>query len=326
MIGNVPILEDWNTELPRYPLVIPQPFFFTRNRRTGLSILKSQNNTISFEYKMRTKLAEILRMRVLMQDGTYKEIKCNIDYLDVKSDSLQVPELYGRYSDMSPEERNWRKGKENGRDVEAPKFITYIEDVEKIKSKNAIYVGTKEEIPLSGTSPAKHVFWNAARLDSGYSNYTTNRDNVYEGWNPCEISGIKYGNSDRVPESSHEHHDLSEAFDFNWPSSPHEGGYNAWTLTNNPPELIGTDTAALLKECGAVLVVQLGDTNPFLNRDEEGEFYDETGMLIPKEALEDNDLSKRDKYNIHVRIVVIKKLETVWSEKNQSMIYTITST
>jgi hypothetical protein len=324
MIGNIKFLEEWGSQLPALPLVVPQPYHFSRNTRVSLPILKSISNTITFEYKIRTKLTDLIKMRVSTKDG-YKEIKCNLKYLDTKNTHIPVPEMWGRYSEMTDEERNWRKSIDE-KTQEPRKQVIYIEDIDKNSSKNPIIVGSKETISLAGTAPAKHVFWVASLIDSGYSNYTTNRENVYNGWNPCSKTSIKYGSSDRIEECGHEHFDLSEVYDFDWPNTPREAGYNVYTYTFNPIEIQSADTAVVLKECGATLNVLLGDTNPFLNQDEEEEHYDENDELIPIEALEDNlDESKKDKYILHVRTIVMRKLEVYWSDSSSSLKYIFTS-
>ena len=330
MIGNIPCLEEWGTDLPGIHLVAPQPFSFSRNSRVSIPILKSDKNSITFEYKIRTKLTDLIKMRVAVKDSngniTYKEIKCNLKYLDTRNNThIPIPEMWGRYAEMTDEERNWRKSvdPEIGEPI---KQIIYIEDIDITSSKNPKTIGTQEEISLAGTAPAKHVFWVASLVDSGYSNYTTDRNNVYKGWNPCLKSGIKYGNSDRVEECGHEHFDLSEVYDFNWPNIPREAGYNVHTYTFNPMEIQAADTAVILKECGATLNVWLGDTNPFIDQEEEDEHYDANNEIIPVEALDDTlDESKKDKYIVHVRALVVRKMEVYWSDKAGALKYVFTS-
>lgn len=324
MIGAIPCLENWNTELPGLSLISPQPYFFTRNSRVALPILKSSNNTITFEYKLRTKLSELLKMRILTKGGEYKEVKCNLKYLDIKSPNIPVPELWGRYSEMTDEERNWRKSIDETTG-EPRKQIIYIEDIESTESKNPKSIGTKEEIPLAGPSPVRHIFFVATLADGNLSNYTTNRNDLYKGWNPCAKSGIKYGTSDRVEEIPHEHFDLSEAYDFNWPNFPREAGYNVFTYTFNPMDIQNADSAVILKECGATLNILLGDTNPFVNQEEEEEHYDEDGSLIPVEALTEDSENKKDRYIVHVRTVIVKKLEVSWNDKSDSLKYIFTT-
>jgi len=67
MIGSIPCLEEWTTELPGIKLVVPQPYSYSRNTRVGFRTLQSSMNTISHHYKIRTKITDILRMRVKLE-------------------------------------------------------------------------------------------------------------------------------------------------------------------------------------------------------------------------------------------------------------------
>lgn len=327
MVGNIPCLEEWGTELPALPLIVPQPYSFSRNTRVSIPLLKSKNNTVTFRYKVRTKLVDLIKMRIKRKDGTYKELsKCKLIYLDTKNTDIPIPEMWGRYGEMTDEERNWRKSIDM-KTGEPLKQTIYIEDVEKISSGNPITIGTKETLSLCGNAPAKHVFWVASLVDSGFSNYTTNRNDLYKGYNPCAKACIKYGTSDRVEECGYEHFELQEVYDHDFVNFPREAGYNVYTYTFNPNEIQHADTAVSLKDCAASLTVLLGDTNPFLNKDEEEEYHDENGEAIPVEALEDHiDESKKDKYVLHVRTIVARKLEVFWNDKVGALRYIFTST
>jgi len=331
MIGNIACFQEWGSFLPKKTLIVPQAYHFSRNTRVSLPLLKGEN-VVTFEYKARLELADLIQMRILVnpaewdEDGnllteaTYKEIKFNHHYLDTGNNkSIPIPELWGRYSEITEEERNWRKSVDETTG-KPRKQIIYMEDFESVESINPIAIGSKGEISIDTNYPAKHIFWMASLVDSGYSNYTTNREDLHQGWNPCSKSGIKYGTSWRVSEKSHEHYDMAEAYDFNWPNTPNESGYNVHTNTFNPVEIQSADTSVVLKECGATLSILLEDTNPFLTEDDE-DSYDENGEIILKELREDE--TKKDKYNIHARIMVIRKMEIYWDDKTRRLEYNI---
>lgn len=325
MVGSIPCLEERGTDLPGMRLVVYQPYSFSRNTRVSLPILKSSNNKITFHYNIRTKISDLIRMTVT-KDGVTKEIKPNMRYLDTRGAThIPIPEFWGRYADMTEAEQNWRKGIDE-RTLQPRKQIIYIEDIDIASSKNPVTIGTKEVIELAGSAPAKHIFWKASLVDGGFSNYTTNKDDVYKGWNPCVKSGIKYGTSDRIEEADSEHFDLAEPYEFNWPNTPCEAGYNVYTNTFNPMEIQAVDNAVILKECGASLNVLLGDSNPFITAEDEEDYYDEKGDIIPKEAIDDlHDNSKKDKFIVHVRTLVMRKLEVFWNDKSESLKYVYTS-
>jgi hypothetical protein len=316
-IGAVPCLEEWSDVLPGLTLTPIQHFSFCRNDRVALPILKSNNNVITFEYKVRTKITDLLRMQILGTDGEWKEILPNVKYLEGNNKNIPIPEMWGEYSELDDSERNWRKSIDD-RTGQPFKQVLYIEDVEMISSKNARPIGTEEEIPIGCIHPVKHYFWVASLSNGNYSNYTTNKNNVREGWNPCAFSGIKYGNSDRTEKLPHEHFDQGDRF----PKSPYEAGYNSYTYTYSPIDIQKVDIGVIPKATGTSINVVLEDTNPYLLAEEDQEYYDDDGEPIPKEALEDtNDQSKKDKYIVHIRAVFSRKMEIYWDEKDTRLKY-----
>lgn len=326
-IGSIPVLEDWNTELPAHPLTIPQPYSFSRHDRLALPILKSSSNNITFEYKVRLHLKDLIRMKVTDKSKQkWREIKCNLQYLKLKNETLPIPEFWATYGEISDEARNWLKQVDPETGL-LNKINTYVEDIDITSSDNPKSLGTKERITLGCNYPAKHIFWMASLVDDKSisctaSNYTTNKENVYKGWNPCAKSSIQYGNSDRIEELPHEHFDAAEPNDF-FPKCPFEPGFNVKTFSFTPGFYQKADNAIILKNCGATLNITLGDTNPFLSTEEIKEYVDETnGELIPIEAVEsEQNEEKKDKYIVHVRTVYMRKLEIYWDNKEIKLKY-----
>ena len=329
-IGNIECLEEWSRELPSLPLSFPQPFSFFRKTNVSLPLLKSNNNVV-FEYKVRTKLSELLRMRVAKKDEKtgqihYKEIKCNLKYLDIKGkeENIPIPEMWGRYAELTDAEVNWKKSEEGRQTI-------YIEDVYSTCSKNPIPMGSTDIIPLDCPYPSKYMYWTASLVNNDnqpacLSNYSTNREDVYKGWNPCAKACIKYGGSDRVEEMGYEHFEFSEAYDFDFPSAPREPGYNLYVFSFEPRRINPSDNLVILKNCKAELNVTLGDTNPFLIKNDEDEYYDDNNQAIPIEALEDDEHAKsqREKYIVHVRVVFTRRLEVFWDNKANKLKYVFT--
>ncbi len=333
MVGNIPCLEEWKTELPGIKLLVPQPYYYSRNTRVGLMTLQSSMNTVTHHYKIRNKIHEILRMKVKLknkdlQDKTIKwqEIPCKLQYLDIpgRAKEFPIPELWARYSLMTEAERDWHKSIDPATG-EPIKHIIYTEDIVMATSNNPTPLGSTDVIPLHCKAPCKGLFWVAQDIKAienrNFSNYTTNSDNLFEGWNPCSTVDLKYGGAYRVEKLSHEHFDLSEPWDF-FPSAPAEPGYNAYTFGYEPTTL-NADTAIVLEPLNASLHIKLGDTDPFKTIEEEEDEYDDDGEIVPPEALLDNHLAEnqRSRYLIHVRALVYKKLEMSWSEKGKCLKY-----
>ncbi len=317
MIGNVSCLEDWGCEMPGIPLIVPQPYSYSRNTRVGLKTLRSSMNTVTYHYNIRNKIREILRMRVKNKDKEWVDIQCNLKYLDIKENAkeIPIPELWARYSLMTDAEREWHKN--------IPKYVIYTEDIIITNSNNPVSLGSIDVIPLHCKVPCKSLFWVAQNIkfikNRNFSNYTTT--NTLIGWNPCAKASLKYGGSNRVQELSHEHFDLEEPWDF-CKSAPDQAGYNVHVFGYDLTTL-NADTAMVLEPLNASLHIKLDDTNPFLTIEEPKEEYDEDGEVIPIEALENDnsDETDKDKYIIHVRALVYKKLEMSWNKKDERIKY-----
>lgn len=310
MIGNIPCLEEWSDGIPNIPLIVPQPFYYSRNTRVGLLTLKSSMNTITHNYKIRNKIIDIVRMRYLStRDGkeVWQEIPCKLKYLDVpgKAKVFPIPDLWTRHSIMSDEEREWHKfDLETG---EPKKHTIYTEDIAMITSNNPTLLGQSDIIALQCKAPCKSLFWVAQNIKSiesnNFSNYTTNLEDLSKGWNPCSSVSLKYG-SDGFEKMSSEHFDLSEPWDF-FPSAPCEPGYNAYAYGHELTTL-NVDTAVVLEPLNACLKIKLGNSDPFENMDNNEESGSED--ITADENININ----KDRYIIHVRALVYKKLEINW--------------
>lgn len=335
MVGNLPCLLEWGTELPGVPLVVPQPYSYSRNTRVGLLILQSPNNTITHHYKMKTKITDFLNMQVKIKnpDKTYywQDIPCKMQYLETPGDikEIPIPEMWGRYALMTDSERKWQKSidPETGEQAKDPMIhVSYIEDIIMTTSNNPTPLGSTAVIPLHSKTPCKAIFWVAQNIKNienrNLSNYTTNSEDLYRGWNPCSVVDLKYGGANRLDKVSHEHFELSEPWDF-FPSAPAEPGYNVYPFCFEPSTL-NADTAIVLDPLNVSLQIKLGDTDPFksIDDDDEEEEYDEDGEIIPPEVKVINDNTK-ERYLIHVRAIVYKKVETVWDDKAKKLKYTV---
>lgn len=324
MIGNISVLEDWTTELPPMTLIVPQPFSYSRRSQVGLPLLKSSTNTITHVYSIRTKLTDILRMRARKdKNSEFKEIKCNLNYLQDVPTDLPIPELWGTFAQISEEEFNWRKSIDENTG-EPFKQSIYLEDVVMISSDNPVSLSQTDVIPLQCKDPCKQYFWVANNVKNSdnrnFSNYTTDTNNLFNGWNPCSKMALKYGGSSRVQELDHEHFELSVPWN-SFPSAPCEPGYNGATFGFEPGTL-QADTAVVLDSLNATIHITLNDTNPFNVSERVKEQFDEDGELIPFETMEDSNIEENsDKYNIHIRLLTTKKLDVYWSEKEKKLKY-----
>ena len=331
-IGNLPFLEEWTTELPPRILTPPQVFSYCRNTRVGIKTLQSSMNTITHHYKIRNKIQEVLRMRSLNINGEWEEIPCNMKFLRVqnRAKSFPVPELWGRYGLMTDEEREWFKTE---RITKHPiHHVSYIEDVLSFTSnpsENSDDSDVPSDVPsptgvlIQTKVPCKALFWVAQNtkclVNNNFSNYTTNILDINKGLNPCAEVNLKYGKEHRVKGLGSEHFDQSEPWDF-FISAPSEPGYNAYAIGYDFNTIRNTDTGIVLSPAQASLEVKLisvgsEDFSYSSDSSDEDTIPDKPIKLEEKER-------PKEKFIVHVRALVCKKLEMRWD--GLRLKYTIT--
>jgi len=236
---------------------------------------------------------------------------------------LPIPELWARCALMTDAERDWHKSKDpmTGEPI---KHVIYTEDISIETSNNPTAMGSTDVIPLQSRAPCKALFWVAQDIKAienrNFSNYTTRPEDLESGWNPCDKVDMRYGGAYRVEKLTHEHFELSEAYNF-FKSAPCETGYNAWCFGYEPTTL-NADTAIVLQPLQASLHITLGDTDPYKTIEEPEEEYADDGEIIPIEALDDQiDEAQKSKYIVHVRALVYKRLVMSWYEKGKCLKY-----
>lgn len=331
-VGNLPILEDWTTNLPEYTTNIIQPFYHAVDACRAIQLFYfSSLASITYNYKVRNNISEMLRMRcrlpdkefkdekgnVIRKDPIWKEYPVNLKYIEGAGPSatLKTPEVWGRYAYLSDEEIEWYKMCEVEEVVEGDKKVMrskdkviYIEDVVSCNSTNPQMLGSSVQVDLDCKTPAKAIFFVSenltARNNRSFSNYTTCADNLYKGWNPNKAVTLAYGGSHRLDNMDIDHFDKIECWK-HFPSPPSEPGYNAYSFAYDSTSL-DADVGIVMNEIKAKLLITLGNTDPHLKpikvTEDEGK-----GDL---EELESDRVSDRtgDRFVTHVRLLVTRKM------------------
>lgn len=317
-IGSIPKLENWMTYLPAHQLNVLQPFYYAKASHLALPILGASLNQFKHIYLFRNKILDLLRMqRFNEKTQTWVDIPSHqgalaIDGIKDKHSVLSQPELWGRYAKITDEERDWYRQCQDVHEY-------YYDDLVVCDDKNTKIYGQTAEIDLKSSTPIKAIFWVNENLlsskNNNYSNYTTNSENINLGWNPSKSYSLIYGGADRIPETSIDHAEREEAWEF--PRAPWEPGYNAITFCNNPFSVDGE--ASLDFKDGAKLLIRLGNTDPNLINPENYENKEEVTELDLEEVeLEkfstttDMDFSKKKsstpEFTVRCRLLVYKKL------------------
>lgn len=301
MIGNIPFLEQWSTCLPEFVVQAPQPWYYAKHEALAIPLFLSVKE-VTHTYTIRSKLSELLRMRIKRDDGTWKEIAYNFKFIEgaTADDTLPTPELWGRYALALDNEVGWAK--------QRPDNKVYIDDIVTLSKDDPKTYGAPVEFELHTEQPCKAIFWVAENVEAkehrNFSNFTTNGDNLFEGWNPIVNAKLMYGTEVRFNLDS----DVSDRMEpwYMFPSSPCEIGYNAQSIAYDSSS-INADTGIVFKNLNAKLIVRLGDTDPFLKQAQVKRI---DGQINSNELILDelndhvDDHNNKPKFIVHARLLV----------------------
>lgn len=315
-IGNIPKLEEWTTFLPYHPIDVPQPFFYATDNHRGLPLLKSSLIKYTHNYTFRRKILDLLRMQKYDSvTESWVNIVPEAKFLEgIKDDDQEIPQpqLWGRYSQITKAEREWYKSCPMTHEI-------FYDDVVTCNAINSISYGQTLNIPLTAQTPVKAVFWVSQNLTAvanhNYSNYTTNADDVTQGYNPNISFSFKHGNIQRIPET-----DIGKAEEDTWefPRAPWENGYNVITFCNDPFSFDGQASISLA-ESNKVgnITIKLGNNDPNFIRPGNSEPKKETE---PTTDIQNSVLSPQ--FFINCRLLVYRKF-SFFHEKDKGFDFTI---
>lgn len=306
-IGNFDFLTEWSDVLPEYPLQFKIPWSYSKSDLKALPIFRSAKTPLKHKFAFKLGLNELLRMRLFdSSENVWKEVDFTADFIEGAPSNycLPTPTLWGKYGQMTDDERNERL-------KARPVYSLYIDDVVSWDTADTKTYGMPINVPLGSADPCKFIGWVAENMDASrrrlYGNFTTNAENPRKGWNPFGTFKLTYGvSSERVPELESDHSDrIFPICDF--PSCPFLPGFNGIAFAGDLGSL-DADIAQSFKKLNAELILNLKNTDPFLNPINSG--GENKSTLTPEEIIA---RSKRPDNNgppfrIHVRCLVVKKL------------------
>lgn len=320
MIGSVPALEQWNVELPEWQLKINQPWCYAMDESCAVPLCRCSKSRVSHYYKMKRKIFDLLRVRCKNKnkdtgefDGTYRNIKPSAKFfknINQDDETLNKPELWAKYAVVNDNEREFHVKRE-------PDYM-YIRDIVHVSTSNPQGYGDNADITLVGNQPCLALFWvaqNQKALKYGnLSNYTTNSENVYEGWRPISEITMKHGTSPRFEKMPADIFDEEESLD-NFPSAPREAGYFGYSFTHDI-DRPNVNIGKCLGDSGTKLTVLLKNTDPYSKLEKlrdvatnDSRLDDELEDLINDQNT--NKTYKGDTFVVHAVMLVVRKLQFI---------------
>lgn len=322
-IGNVPFLEGWRTCLPSYTTNVEQPWCYSMDTSLAFPIFYcSTQSTVSHRYKLRPKVFDMLRMSVIEERDEhgnptkFRELEKPIyKFLEGVTDDtlLRQPELWGQYAYVTDQELEFIRTCAKDKD----KRTFFIKDVASFDTSNPNTYGQAAEIALHCDTPCLAMFWVAENIEArekrNFSNYTTDRNNLYDGWDPIRKTSLRYGGNIRLNEMDSDHFSIAQPRK-HFPSPPSEPGYHAYSFAYDSTA-IDAEVGIVFAGMKASLSVKIGDGNIFIDNTVEEDKRDiendeEVQQLLGK--LEENkelvpSNTNYSHFNTRVRLLVLKK-------------------
>jgi hypothetical protein len=277
-IGNVKFLENFAEYLPAYPINVDQPWFYSMDPALAFPIFyKNSLTRAEHRYQFRRKALSLLRVNILGKDNKWKPAKNPHKYLDVDPNlEIKEPELWGRYAYITDNELKWYKCKTSR--------TFYTRDIEIWDTNNPYKYGSTASLPLHCKNPCLALFWVAENQDAidshNYSNYTTNTNNLYEGWDPVKATTLSYGGVGCLENMPSDHFSIATPRK-HFPSSPCEQGYHAYSYAWDSTDYNG-DIGIVFENLNANLICKIDNNDIFAtNTDTELEESDSDEIAEP---------------------------------------------
>lgn len=311
-IGNMKCLEDWSEFLPSCSIDVEQPWFYSMDPGLAFPIFyKGSQVRAKHTYKFRRGIADLLRVQIKTTSGSWKDLARRDDlskYLDMpKSEKIQIPELWARYS--------------YNRDNELKQFkcektrVLYTRNIVARDADNPINYGNSVSILMGSGRPCLAFFWVAENSDAAkthnFSNYTTNKKDLYAGWDPVKASTFTYG-VDKLFFDMPSHHFNIASSRKHFPSSPDEIGYHAYSYAWDSTSIHG-DIGIVFENVSAKLTCSIADTNIWNdeNKDDEADdMVEEANSVLKKvEKSVDPEVVEANKqeFILRTRMLVVRK-------------------
>lgn len=329
-VGNYKFLENWCNVLPKMTFNIEQFFgmFYSKMNFPVFLACKDDrmNVDIAFRYTYNLNLKNLVRMGEVQPDGTIIPIDFRNKYI-LGPEVIEIPNMVLRYNYVTDDEVKFIKEKKLNGDKEEDRVIRkFFKDVVCYSQNDGFKYGKEHPIILESKSPAIALFWSAEnkRYKDKYNihaNYTSDANNVYDGYNMIKNSSLMYGPLPKFKDFEPDQVELAQPRNF-MPKCPMDPGYNCYALCNNP---FGDNVSPgnIMANKDTTLHVKIFNTDPrccteqFADKDKaiskqydpDEDSSDDDVEEVKREidVKEKNDI--KDKYIVHVAIMTLRTME-----------------
>jgi len=243
-----------------------------------------------------------------VQYTEWTKVDVRMDILKKVKLNLNMPQLFGMFDLVSPEEVNFYK------DTHDAPYDILVKDFLVFKAENDIKLAYSEDgkniipvaIPFSSPFGCKAIHWLAKNKESEKynqpSNYTVNPDDS-NGWSPLGDFTLAYANNTiKINEVNSQ--TISLMHNKYFPGRPSVSGYCRISVCKNPAN-IGSDFTTDISK-GARATIKIIDQSPYnFNNDDDADPDDKLNkMLSKKKKMKGPDIS----FTAYIIVAVEKKL------------------
>lgn len=268
-VGNIPALSNPSDFLHEHVCSYTLPWKFNNRKNNFPLYYCSHIDDIRINFSFIRNINDLL----IVYDENGHRVSANstsIRYVDGKeinfeTSLLPMPELYVTYANMTDSELEYHSNL-----YDDTSNVMECDDFYLFEAENPARLGNVVTIRITNTEfPISRLYWAASNelaiQNKNYSNYTTDAEEILNGWSPIDTVTLTYGNLclfKDFPEYRFERvYPIRESI-----SIPHEPGYGSW-FTGISKDSECSPPGLVLKE--SQFIVKLKDSNPLLDRDRD---------------------------------------------------------
>jgi len=325
--GIINYLENWTEDyLPPYDIDVDQPWFYANDIASSYPIwMKGSLTRASHRYTYRKKVVNLLRVD-LLKNKKWVSQKSNLSkYIDIIGpENIGTPELWGRYGYVSDKELEWYNTCDDtwitiDEEEKVKQKVFYTRDIISCDIENPIKYKSLSNKTLKCSNPCLAFFWVAENKDStaihNYSNYTTNTNDIYKGWDPIKKTTFQLGKSIVFNKMDSHHFSIAQPRK-HFPSIPWMTGYHAYSNAEDSTDFNG-DIGVVYDELSAIMNCRIDNNDIYINRyktDHDIDYDDDddkTEIDSPTSEHRDSDDKPYDlsspNFIVRTRLLVIRK-------------------
>lgn len=318
-LGDLPELTTFSTYLPPRKINYEIPWFYSQHISLAFPIFY-KGSSLNLEHRIVYKkyITDMLIMVKKESDGSWEYItKDKHEYIDVDSNLLPTPEMYGKYSlnhkNQIESIKNTHSGADRIRDF-------YIYDVKCCDNPKDFKFGESCEDIIKCKTPCTFAFWAAQNKTAynicNYSNYTTNPYDIETGHDPIKLNSLYYSTEILFENMTSDHFNVAISR-HHCNSAPFEEGYHAYNFSDS---LKFTPFSKATQDLSSL-------NTRFKFYIEDGVLWDENTGCSIKDIQNQSSFEKllinRIFFNIKIRLLCLKRFRIRY-DKDNNPVFSIT--